>query len=98
MNNASQDLTHTILQVLFIGALVAGSFWILRPFLLASIWATAIVVATWPLLLRAQAWLGGRRGPAVAVMTAALLLILVAPVSLAIMTIVENADRIIGWS
>jgi predicted PurR-regulated permease PerM len=98
MNSASQDLTRTVLQVLFIGALVAGSFWILRPFLLASLWATAIAVATWPLMLRAQARLGGRRGPAVAVMTAALLLILVAPISVAIVTIVENADRIIGWS
>jgi predicted PurR-regulated permease PerM len=98
MNNASQDLTRTVFQVLFIGALVAGSFWILRPFLLASLWATAIVVATWPLMLRAQAWLGGRRGAAVAVMTAALLLILVAPLTLAIVTIVDNSDRIIGWS
>jgi len=98
MNNASQDLTRTVLQVLFIGALVAGSFWILRPFLLAFLWATAIVVATWPLMLMAQAWLGGRRGAAVAVMTAALLFVLVAPVSLAIVTIVENADRIIDWS
>jgi predicted PurR-regulated permease PerM len=96
--SASQDLTRTVLQVLFIGALVAGSFWILRPFLLASIWATTIAVATWPLMLRTQAWLGGRRGPAVAVMTAALLLVLVAPVSFAIVTIVDNADRIIGWS
>jgi predicted PurR-regulated permease PerM len=98
MNNASQDLARTMLQVLFIGALVAGSLWILRPFLLASIWATAIVVATWPLMLRAQARLGGRRGPAVGVMTGALLLVLVAPASLAIVTVVENADRIIGWS
>ena len=98
MNSAPRDLTRAVLQVLFIGVLLGGTLWILRPFLLASIWATAIVVATWPLMLRAQARLGGKRGPAVAVMTAALLLVLVAPVSLAVVTIVENADRIIGWS
>jgi predicted PurR-regulated permease PerM len=91
-------LTRTVLQVLFLGMLLGGTFWILKPFLLASIWATAIVVATWPLMLRAQAWSGGRRGLAVAVMTLGLLLVLVVPVSLAIATIVQNADRITGWS
>ena len=98
MDSAPRDLARIMLQVLFLGALLGGTFWILQPFLLASIWATTIVVATWPLMLKAQARLGGRRGPAVAVMTAALLLVLVAPVSLAIVTIVENADRIVGWS
>jgi predicted PurR-regulated permease PerM len=98
MNSSPRELARTMLQVLFLGALIAGCFWILRPFLLATIWATTIVVATWPLLLRAQAWLGGRRGPAVAVMTGVLLLVLVAPLSLATLTIVENADRIIEWS
>ena len=46
-------------QLLALGALIAGSFWILRPFLVALTWATIIVVATWPLLLHAQAWLWG---------------------------------------
>src|SRR5574341_1077682 len=98
MDNAPRDLTRTMLQVLSLGALLGGTFWILQPFLLASIWATAIVVATWPLMIRAQAWLGGRRAPAVAAMTLALLLILVVPVSFAIVTIVQNADRIASWS
>ncbi len=98
MDIAPRDLARAVLQVLLLGALIGGTFWILRPFLLATLWATTIVVATWPLMLRAQARLGGRRGPAVAVMTVGLLLVLVAPLSLAIVTIVENADRIIGWS
>ena len=55
MSNSSRDLTHTTLQLLFIGLLIGGSFWILRPFLLALIWATMIVVATWPLLIAANA-------------------------------------------
>lgn len=92
------DLTRTILQLLFIGALIAGSFWILRPFLMAMSWAAMIVVATWPVFLRLQARLGSRRGLAVAAMTAALLLVLVVPLYLAISTIVENAERIAGWS
>jgi predicted PurR-regulated permease PerM len=49
-------------------------------------------------LLHAQAWLGGRRSLAVALMTTALLLILVVPLYLGIGTIVENANRIADWS
>ena len=94
----SSDLARTTLQLLALGVLIASSFWILRPFLLALTWATMIVVATWPLLLHAQAWLGGRRSLAVALMTIALLLILVVPLYLGIDTIVENADRIADWS
>jgi len=74
---------HT-LQLLALAVLIASSFWIVRPFLVASTWAIMIVVATWPLLLHAQAWLGGRRYLAVALMTIALLLILVIPLYLGI--------------
>ena len=39
------DLTRTVLAVLFIGGLIVTSFWILRPFIGATIWATTIVAA-----------------------------------------------------
>jgi predicted PurR-regulated permease PerM len=94
----SPDLARTALQLLALGVLIASSFWILRPFLVALTWACMIAVATWPLLLRAQAWLGGRRSLAVASMTIALLLILVVPLYLGIVTLVENANRIADWS
>ncbi len=93
-----RDLTRTTFAVLFIVGLIAGSFWILQPFLPAAIWATMIVVATWPFMLRLQATLWGRRWLAVTVMTLALLLVFVVPFSLAIGTIVANADEIVGWA
>jgi predicted PurR-regulated permease PerM len=95
---ASSDLARTTLQLLFLSALIASSFWIVRPFLVALAWATMIVVATWPVLLGIQVWLGGRRAPAVAVMTITLLLILVVPLYFGIDAIVENAPRITEWS
>ena len=98
MNPTQRDLTQTTLAVLFIGILIAASFWVMRPFLSALIWATMVVVATWPVMIRVQAWLGGKRSLAVAVMTLSLLLMLLVPLSLAIVTLVENADRIVGWT
>ena len=97
-SSLTQDITRTILAVLFIGGLIVGSLWILWPFLPAVIWATMIVVATWPVLLRVQGWMWGRRWLAVTVMTCILFLVFVVPLSLAIGTIVANADIITGWA
>jgi predicted PurR-regulated permease PerM len=96
--NRSPDLARTTFQLLALGALIATSFWIMRPFLVALAWATMIVVATWPLLLRLQTWLGRRRSLAVAAMTIALLLILVVPLYFGVSAIVGNAKRIADWS
>jgi predicted PurR-regulated permease PerM len=98
MNPTQHDLTRTTLAVLFIGILIAASFWIVRPFLSALIWATMVVVATWPVMLKVQARLGGSRSLAVGVMSLSLLLVLLIPMSVAIVTLVDNADRIVGWS
>jgi predicted PurR-regulated permease PerM len=94
----SQDLARTTFQLLALAALIATSFWIVRPFLVAFAWATMIVVATWPLLLRAQKLLGGRRALAVALMTIVLLLVLVVPLYFGITAIVGNAKRLVDWS
>ena len=98
MNTMSKtEVARTTLAVLFIGGLIAASGWILRPFLPALIWATMVVVSTWPVMLRVQRQLGNRRSLAVLVMTLLVLLVLVVPLSLAIATLVENAQQIVTW-
>lgn len=88
------DLTRTLLAILFIGLLGAGSLWVLSPFLPALAWAAMFVVATWPLLLWLQAHLGNRRSLAVIAMVVLLLLVLVLPFLLAIKTVAEHAGDI----
>jgi predicted PurR-regulated permease PerM len=90
----SRDLTHTILAALSIGVLIAASFWVLRPFLTSIIWAGLIVIATWPVLEKLEARFAKKRGIAVALMTLFLLLIILIPITLAIITIVDNAGAI----
>lgn len=94
----SRDLARTTFQLLALGALIATSFWIVRPFLVALVWAAMIVVATWPLLLYAQGWLGGRRSLAVALMTSLLLLVLLVPLYFGLEAIVVNARQVAEWS
>ena len=93
-----RELTRILLTVLVIGGLIAASFWILRPFLGAIIWATMIVVATWPVMLAVQRRAGGRRWLAVTVMSIILLLVLVVPLSAAIGTVVSHVDDIVEWA
>jgi len=92
--NIARDLARATLGVLFIGGMIVASFWILRPFLPAVVWAIMIVVATWPLLMRVQSVLWGRRGLAVAVMTVVLLLGLLVPLTFALTSIMSYADDI----
>jgi predicted PurR-regulated permease PerM len=94
--NPSPDLTRSTLGVLFIIGLIAASFWILRPFLTALLWATMIVVSTWPLLVALQARLNGRRGAAAAILTGVLLLILIVPLGVAAGSVIANLDNIVG--
>jgi predicted PurR-regulated permease PerM len=98
MNNSPRDLTHITLQLLSIGLLIGASFWIVKPFLLALIWAIMIVVATWPLLLGAQSWLGGKRALAAAVMIVGAIMILIVPLTLTMVTFVGHAGDIVTGS
>ncbi len=98
MKPAGRDLTRTTFAVLFIGLLLGASLWVLRPFLGPLIWATMVVVATWPVMLRLQELLSGRRALAVTAMTLLLLLLFVVPLVVAIVTIVSNADRLVEWA
>ncbi len=93
-NRSSIDITHTTLSVMFIGLLIAASFWILIPFLVSMLWAAILIVALWPVLMKLEARLSGRRGLAVAIMTVINLLIIIVPMSFVIITVVNNAENI----
>ena len=97
MSDPRGDIGRITLNVLFIGGLTLASFWVLRPFLASFIWAVMIVVSTWPMMRRVEAWLGGRRAPAVVVMTIVMLLVFVLPLVLAIGAMTERAVDAAAW-
>ena len=94
MSDHKVDLTSATLKVLFIVGLLVASFWIVQPFVPALVWATTLVIATWPLMLRVQGYAGNSRAIAVAVMITGLLLVLIVPIWLAVSTILTNLDAI----
>jgi predicted PurR-regulated permease PerM len=98
MAERQHDLVRTFLAVLFLGLLIGFSLWILRPFLIAVVWATMIVVATWPLMTALQQRLRGKRAWAVAVMTLALGLLLILPFVAVVGTLIAHVGQVAEWA
>jgi len=82
----SYDVIRFIAVVLSVAAIAAMSTWIMAPFLPAIAWAATIALATWPLLVRLQAILGGKRWAA----STALTLLLVACFFVPLLLVLEG--------
>ena len=65
---------------------------ILRPFISAALWAVILCFTTWPLFLRLDGALGGRRSLAALVATLILFMTIAAPVVILGMTLASNVS------
>ena len=78
-------------------ALIVGvALLVLRPFLVPLAWAAILAYATWPLLLRMRRALGGRPGAAAALMTLAMILVVVIPSVLVSLALAAELQRTWG--
>ncbi len=81
-------------QLWVVGAAVAflalGCLLILRPFISAGLWAAILCFSTWPLFLRLEQVLGGRRGLAALIATLALAATIAAPFVILGSTLASN--------
>jgi predicted PurR-regulated permease PerM len=93
MNSQTPDVMRTTIMVLVIGVLLAASLWTMAPFIGSLVWATAIVVATWPLLLWVQRKVGGSRALATTIMTLFMLVIFVVPFWMAIGALLDASAQ-----
>jgi predicted PurR-regulated permease PerM len=84
---------EAVAAIVAVVLLAAGCLVVLRPFVSAILWATVLTYTTWPLLLRLEGWLGGRRSLAAFVMTVVIALIMVMPFVVAGITLAENVSR-----
>src|SRR5262245_23944721 len=95
---ARPELARTFLALVILTLLIIGSLWTLLPFIGALVWATTVVIATWPLMLQVERWTGGRRGLATAVMTIVMLAIFIIPFAMAAGTLFEGAVQGAEWA
>lgn len=91
----SRDVPQVMLSVLFLALMIIACLWIVQPFILGFAWAGTVVIATWPVLLRVQRALFGRRSLAVIVMTLLLILLFILPVALLVNSLVDNSGPVI---
>ncbi|MDB5832759.1 MAG: ydiK [Caballeronia sp.] len=90
------DIARILFVIVILSALTIGSLYILRPFIPGLIWATTIVVATWPVMLAVQRRVGNRRWIATVVMLLILLVVIALPLYEAISTLALHAADIMG--
>ncbi len=97
MSNESRLSGKQIVSILFTCLILVGAFAVLRPFLLAIIWAAIIAIASWPLYLRIELRCGGRRGLASLLTTALICLLLVGPMVLLIVFVTHDVASVAGY-
>jgi len=90
-----RDVAQVLLSVLFLAIMIIACLWIVQPFILGFAWAGTVVIATWPLFLRLERLLFGRRALAVLVMTLLLVLLFVIPVALLVNSLVDGSGPLI---
>jgi len=90
------DIARIMFVIVILSALMIGSLYVLRPFIPGLIWATTIVVATWPVMLAVQRRVGNRRWIATAVMLIILLVVIALPLYEAISTLALHGSDIMG--
>lgn len=90
-----RDIPQVLLSVLFLSLIIVSCLWVVQPFILSFAWAGTVVIATWPVLLRLQRLLLGKRALAVLVMTVLLFLLFVIPIALLVNSLVDNSAPLI---
>jgi predicted PurR-regulated permease PerM len=91
------DLARVVLAVAALVLLIGGSLYIVHPFVPALIWGSTIVVTTWPLMLRIERCLRGRRGLAVTVMLLLEIVVICIPTYAAVSTLADHATEIMNF-
>ncbi|GAB2929493.1 AI-2E family transporter YdiK [Hafnia psychrotolerans] len=89
------DLPQIMFGVLFIALMTVASIWIVQPFILGFAWAGMVVIATWPLMIKLQRLLWGKRFLAVIVMTLLLILLFVLPIATLVSSAIENGAPLV---
>lgn len=91
--NSSKNIEQ-LLALAVLVLLIMGAYLVLQPFITALLWAGLLCYATWPVLLRVNAWLKQRRGWAAALLCLAIATVVVAPFVIVGASLADNVGRL----
>lgn len=89
-----EQRTKNYARITLILLLVIGCLTVLRPFLAAVLFASAVTISSWPLYRRVLDQLRGRRTIAAAVMTLSLVFVVIVPLTLVAYNLADDIARI----
>ncbi|ADU68979.1 AI-2E family transporter YdiK [Pantoea sp. At-9b] len=92
------DLPQMLFSLMFILIMIVACLWVVQPFILGFAWASMVVIATWPLMIKLQRLLWGRRSLAVVAMTILLLLLFIIPIAVLVNSLIDNSAPVIAWA
>ncbi|WP_416412624.1 AI-2E family transporter YdiK [Pantoea sp. App145] len=92
------DLPQMLFSLMFILIMITACLWVVQPFILGFAWASMVVIATWPLMIKLQHLLWGRRSLAVVAMTILLLLLFIIPIAVLVNSLIDNSAPVIAWA
>jgi predicted PurR-regulated permease PerM len=96
-NPETRPSGKVLVSIVFTCLILVGAFAVLRPFLLAIIWAAIIAIASWPLYLRIERRCGGRRPIASMLTTAVVCIALVGPMFVLIVFVAQDAVSVASY-
>jgi predicted PurR-regulated permease PerM len=88
------ERTDRMLGLAALAILAAGCLLVLFPFITALLWAVILTYSTWPLFVRLNWLVGGRKTLAAALMTLATATVLLAPFVIVAVGLADNASEL----
>lgn len=87
--------TDRYLGIAALALLLLGCAAVLRPFLIALLWAVILVSVTWPAFMLLERSVGSRRTLAALLMTCLVALVVIAPFAIVIFGLADNASQLV---
>ncbi|MDQ1237225.1 MAG: AI-2E family transporter YdiK [Wigglesworthia glossinidia] len=86
------------LNILFIILIIFGCLYILKPFILSFLWASMIVISTWPVFIKLKTFLWNSGFLSVLLMIFFLLFFFILPICILVITILNSFPKIMHWT
>lgn len=91
------DNIDLVIRILLAAVVGIGIYWVLKPFLTAILIAAILAVVSWPIHARVRRWCGNGTTLPASIMVGALVILVLIPVSLALISVAQRIPAIIHW-